>query len=306
MSNAMHPGLRAEVLHRYRLSGAAEPLIGNGDECELWRVDASPPVVVRLSPPWRSVAGLAWTHRVARTLAVGNAEVICPLPGLDGTTIFAWRDRPVSVWPYVQGHTLNRDDANQRTAAAGLLARLHRSALSTSDLNDAPPAPIPPDARVRTLPDPELDAELTRWHDGGARAEPRAVVHGDFYRRNILCRAGKIVGLIDWDDAHVDLLAAELAWATWELAKAPTGDMILIDRASCFIAAYQAADGPVTSTAMLVPLIRDHLRLEVALADAAGYSGHRVDENYRAAEIRGFQALRQLRLPAASAARDLT
>lgn len=206
MSNAMHPGLRAEVLHRYRLSGAAQPLIGGGDECELWWVDASPPLVVRLSPSWRSVAGLAWTHRAARVLAAGNAEVICPLPGLDGTTIFAWRDRPVSVWPYVQGQTLDRDDVNQRTAAAGLLARLHRSALATSEPNDAPPAPIPPDARVQVLPDAELDAELTGWHDGAARAEPQAVVHGDFYRRNILCRAGKIVGLIDWDDAHVDLL----------------------------------------------------------------------------------------------------
>jgi Ser/Thr protein kinase RdoA (MazF antagonist) len=302
----MHPGLRAEVLHRYRLSGAAQLLIGGGDECELWGVDASPPVVVRLSPSWRSVAGLAWTHRAARVLAAGNAEVICPLPGLDGTTIFAWRDRPVSVWPYAQGQTLDRDDVNQRTAAAGLLARLHRSALATSELNDAPPAPIPPDARVRVLPDAELDAELTRWHDGAARAEPQAVVHGDFYRRNILCRAGKIVGLIDWDDAHVDLLAAELAWSTWELAKAPTGDTMFIDRASCFIAAYQAAGGPVTSTAMLVPLIRDHLRLKVAQADAARNAGHRVDEKYRAAEIRGFHALRQLRLPAASAARDLT
>ncbi len=151
------------------------------------------------------------------------------------------------------------------------------------------------------LPDADLDAELTAWRDGAARTEQRALVHGDFYRRNILCRAGTIVGLIDWDDAHVDLLVTELAWSTWELAKAPTGDTMLIDRASSFIAAYQAAGGPVTSTAILVPLIRDRLRLEVAQADAAKDAGHSIDENYRAAEIRGFNALRQFRLSATSA-----
>ncbi|MGH3975532.1 MAG: hypothetical protein ACRDS9_19705 [Pseudonocardiaceae bacterium] len=56
------------------------------------------------------------------------------------------------------------------------------------------------------------------------------------------CPAGTIVGLIDRDDAHVDLLATELAWSTWELAKALDDDTMLIDRASCFIAAYQAGD----------------------------------------------------------------
>ena len=41
----------------------------------------------------------------------------------------------------------------------------------------------------------------------------RGIVHGDFYRGNLLVDDGFIVGLIDWDEARVDDYVTEFAWS---------------------------------------------------------------------------------------------
>src|SRR6185437_15239420 len=103
----------------------------------------------------------------------------------------------VTIWPFVPGRHLDRDNPAERAAAAGLLARLHRAALAVRSRGprpidrDAPPAR--PDPTLAALP-----ADL-----------PRGPVHGDFYRRNILVDGDRLA-LLDWDEVRLDALAAEL------------------------------------------------------------------------------------------------
>jgi Ser/Thr protein kinase RdoA (MazF antagonist) len=71
------------------------------------------------------------------------------------------------------------------------------------------------------------------------------VVHGDYYRRNLLCRDRRIVGVIDWHEADVRPLIAEVAFAAWEMAH--DDDLrFLPDRARFFVNAY-ANEGPIKS-----------------------------------------------------------
>lgn len=36
----------------------------------------------------------------------------------------------------------------------------------------------------------------------GSQPSTAGLLHGDLYRRNLLCRDDKVVGLVDWDDAR--------------------------------------------------------------------------------------------------------
>ena len=285
-------GLAAAIADRYGIVGTAVPILDGGDECRLWRLDS---IVVRLSPQWRTVEELAWTHRVAAALGASVPEVTRPVPAIDGTTAFSWQRAPVSVWPFVDGIPLDREEQPQRARAARLLGRLHRAAATAPPMPDRP---VSPAARAAgsALPDPALDAWLQTWRAIQARHEPSGVLHGDYYRRNILCRAGQIVGLLDWDDARSDLLITELAWATWELAKSPDGTALLVERAADVAAEYRRAGGPARPSAALVPLIREHLRYEVDRAERARLRGEPIDDGYRESEIVAFHALRDVRL----------
>lgn len=283
--SAVPADLSGEIACRYGISGAATPIVGGGDECVVWRVDSRPPTVVRMSPNFRSLGEIAWTHRVVDLLS-DVPEALRPLTARDGSTAFAWRDCPVSVWPFIDGVPLDRDEPDQRRRAAELLARLHRVAAAAGPIADRLTAL--PVRQPTVLPDPELDTWLRDWRPG----PPFGVMHGDFYRRNILCRAGQIIGLIDWDEARQGPLITELARATWELCKAPAGDRLLADRAAQFVDEYRRAGGPAVSSDAMTPLIRQHLRAEVDAAEQARRRGEHIDADYQAAEIRAFTNLR--------------
>lgn len=54
--------------------------------------------------------------------------------------------------------------------------------------------------------------------------------HGDFWTDNIVWDAGRVVAVIDWSEARVDVIARELAWATWSSAT-ETSRELDVDRA---------------------------------------------------------------------------
>ncbi len=125
----------------------------------------------------------------------------------------------------------------------------------------------------------------------------RGPVHGDFYRRNLLCRSDAIVGLLDWDDARDDYLETELAWSVWEFAKDPMDDWSQ-DRAADFLSAYLAHGGPVQPSRHVIPLIRGHLRHEVWQAHACHTRGDAFDREYYDREVAAFWHLRGVELSA--------
>jgi Ser/Thr protein kinase RdoA (MazF antagonist) len=303
------PALRAAIAHRFRtvLDPGSITAIRAGDEAAVWRAGtAQGAVVVRLGPAWRTSAEVAWVHELLAFVAGQVPEAVAPLAAPDGATVLWWRGQPVALFPWVDGTPLDREDAGLRAAAAGLLARVHAALRRRPAARQRPPAgpeaparwPRPPDPPE--LDDPALDAWQAAWAASPERASAVQPLHGDFYRRNLLCRAGGVVGLLDWDDAHWGAPVEEVAWAAWELAKVAAGTRLDPERARAFLAAYDAAGGtlPAGAGALAVPLIRWRLREQVRAARAAGARGapSADDAAYTAGQVRAFSNLAGLKL----------
>ena len=121
----------------------------------------------------------------------------------------------------------------------------------------------------------------------------RGPIHGDFYRRNLLASGQQITGLLDWDDAHIDFLMQEVAFATWEFCKTPADDDWNIRQARDFVAAYREAGGPdqVNEIERLIPFIRWRLREEVRYYLSAIAAGQEMDLLEMNKRLTAFQRL---------------
>jgi Ser/Thr protein kinase RdoA (MazF antagonist) len=192
-------------------------------------------VVLRLERS--TLERVGWEHDLLRWLDL--PEVVAPLAGPE-----LWEDgRIASLFPYIRGTILDRDDPEQRHRLARLLAALHRRGLAWEG-----------GQRPGASSWPERDLVRNDWWDWTVVEHPpvlvrayeemtaflldppqltTGIVHGDVYRGNLRVHEGTIVGMIDWEEARLDWQAWELANAAWEVGER--------DR---FVAAYLAAGGP--------------------------------------------------------------
>jgi Ser/Thr protein kinase RdoA (MazF antagonist) len=271
-------------------------------------------LVIRVVRRPVDLAGLEWEAGVTRALAAEVPEVVAPVPALDGSSAVALGADAVLVLPYVDAMPADRDDPRQRAAAAALLGRFHAAARNL-DVGQRPGAvrlaqlrprladgsyyaaigptakPWPPQLEARRG---EIDA-ARRWmlafveRVARERTPAETVVHGDYFRGNVLCRGGEAIGLVDFEDMRLDWAVADLAGAAWEFCKA--GDCETFDRAEAhaFIQAYRAA-GAATPSAdddLIVPLIRVRRVLELVRAPY----DRRVDWEYQIANLDAFERL---------------
>ena len=271
--------------------------VGGGDESLAWRATTDgEPLLLHLSPPWRRIEELRWVHQIVSRLAERVPPAIAPLAATDGSTAVPVGGRLLSVYPFIEGTHLDREDATQRTAAARLLATIHRAQAALAFAARPPSAPNAPTNRPRTDDPAELvDRELDRWHDAVAAVRlPGGLVHGDFYRRNLLWANGQIAAVVDWHEARHDVIAREVAWSIWEFAKDDAGTALLPDRAREFLLAYEDAGHGLTAAerGALLPFIRWRLREELRQAHAAAARDEPWDEEYARAETEAFAVLR--------------
>jgi Ser/Thr protein kinase RdoA (MazF antagonist) len=296
----MQAALRQAIEHRYGRHLGPAQRIADGDECEVWMAPSERgPLVIRLSPTWRTMEELLWVHELVRLAAFHVSVAIPPLAAQDHSSLFLYGKRPTAIFPFVGGEALDREDGSLRRAAARLLAQLHQVMVSRPPEHSRPaPGPNSPDAQPFPPAPSELaDAELDRLEDGLARAPgtlSRGPLHGDYYPRNILCADGRITGIIDWDEATMGFLADELGWAAWEFCHSPSGDDLDFERAQAFVRMYHEAGGPCPArdNLYLIPFIRRRLRQEVRRSLAAEERGEPWDAAYREAEMRAFGKLK--------------
>jgi len=226
-------------------------------------------VVVRLTrAPLESVA---WEHRLLGTLPPpAVAPLADPEPRAGG--------RVASRFPYVEGGPLDRDDPAQREQVAGWLAALHRTRWEGGQRPGA--AAWPERDLVRNA---WWDWEIVEKPTSLARAYERVVafladppplrvgiVHGDVYRGNMRVDDGRLVGVIDWEEARLDWLASELANAAWEMRD--------VDG---FVGAYVDAGGPAETehleTLVLLRNVADVLYSLTSKARGEPYDQSHVD-----------------------------
>ena len=86
----------------------------------------------------------------------------------------------------------------------------------------------------------------------------------------------------------------EVAWSTWEMCKAATGDDWHLTCVEAFIKSYQEAGGPCKPEeyATFIPFIRWRMREEVRRHFAAVASGLPGEPEYADGMLRAFQRLR--------------
>ena len=267
---------------------AVEPdRLYGGEESAAYRIDH---VVVRIGPTWRSSDDAEWCHAIAAAASVTVPEAIAPLQSRRGTTVERVAGRPISIWPYVEGRWPDEDNDHLFTEAARLLARLHRALR-----HHVPPIRPAPSAPMRNDPTTE-DSELDRWLEGFAGRHPdQQPLHGDYYAGNLLVREGRLVAVLDWDEAFVSPAERELAWAACEW-----GDVLWqaeLRDAREFIEIYTDSGGPAGGVTDLdvAQLYRQRLRSELAYAAAAEQRGAMPDADDLEYHQRQRDVFRQLR-----------
>ncbi len=215
------------------LSGGDEAQVLN---CGHW--------VLHLSPSWRTPEELSWCHQVAQQVKQHIPEAVAPLhPHHGDDSFFLWRGYRVTVFPRVVGTHLNSTVSPLRQQAATLLSALHRldsQSFTPRPVNIQAPRPVKdiPD----TFQDPELDKQ---WQQALESGLSTGLCHGDYYQANLLCHEQKLVGIIDWHEAHVGTFLLELAGACFEMCHLPDGELDP-QRARDFVAAYRL-QSPISS-----------------------------------------------------------
>lgn len=257
---------------------------------------AAGPAVLRVKYPPSDPASIAWEHALTARLARDLPEVVAPVAARDGSTFFFHGADAVWLVPYVDGESAGYEHAH---AAAQLLGRLHaltarlsvtpqRGPAGLAQLRSLDPGRLP--SHLRTRVQPMHDEALELLQELETRNLLHGVVHGDFFRGNLLVREEEIVALIDWEEAHVGSLVSELANGVWEFTKSKATDDFDREEGARFIDAYREAGGPVPreEEELIVPLIRAKRVLELLRAP----DDRHVDWDYQAHNLRSAENLR--------------
>ncbi len=271
-----------------------EPLLGGeslggGYESEVFLSSCNDiSLVLHLSPAWRTTEELEWVHSVVKMVRKDVSVAVGPIQRKN-RTVFEWNGRGAALFPYVSGRAVPRGHPELVEAAARLLARIHLA------LGRLDPQPRPAGAGNRPRPvsvPPELeDSELDKWWKGLRSRQPRTgLVHGDYYGANLLADDTQVVGVIDWHEMDVGLLALEVAGASYEFCRNDAHE--LDDHAAQrFVAAYQASGGPLAEWEWaMIPKFRAWWVRQDALRSLSyGPDG---DLDYARKQMRAFHVLR--------------
>jgi homoserine kinase type II len=219
------------------------------------------------------------------------------IPRLDGGKLGIFGGRPAALFAFVAGHHPRTDTPGAAAAAAAIVAELH---LVTAGLALPYPrtrldnrrrlrrfqewfqarAAAPDEPALRRLLDQttQYSAELAARLEAVTVAHgalPRGVVHHDAHGNNLLFDdAGRLVALLDFDDAHETFLLADVAVLLDSWGVERTQYRFEPDRARRVLDAY-------VRRRPLTPAERDLLPDVMALynlADATSYVMGRIEE----------------------------
>jgi Ser/Thr protein kinase RdoA (MazF antagonist) len=207
---------------------ACPRVVLSGDGAVAWVASDGGPLVVKWSCDADRFARRAATTALLPGLVAAGIPVAAPVATRDGAlrAVLAAPRGPVSVGVFaeVAGDWLDVTDAAAVRDAGGWLARTH-AALAPADGLGPRAAGSLPDRVAAWLADgdpghvPTASARLAELL-AAAPDLPGApqVVHGDFRAANLLTRGGRVVGVLDLDDAHRAHPVEDLAQASVYLA----------------------------------------------------------------------------------------
>jgi len=179
-------------------------------------------------------------------LARAGAAVPAPEPDRTGALFSILCGKPASLIARVDGAPRLAPREADCASVGGALARLHRAALDYRArlTNRRGPAWWRQAARaVRPFLDAgqeRLLADELKFQTGFGRARmPRAAIHGDLFRDNVLFDDDRVAGIIDFGFAATDFLVYDLAIAVNDWCVHGDGSLDE-SRARAFVESYEA------------------------------------------------------------------
>ena len=182
---------------------------------------------------------------LTRGLNAAGMPVPCPLQKFDGFSIHEILDKPALLFPLVQGSHLDQPNLEEIDQMGSTLAKIHLQclALSYEHVN-----PHGLEWMQQTLMFTEsslllgdktlIEQQIQVRSKLESLKLPRAVIHADLFRDNVLFRDGKVVGIIDFYGAGTDCLILDIAIAVndWCLN---AEDLVDEEKRIIFLRAYE-------------------------------------------------------------------
>jgi Ser/Thr protein kinase RdoA (MazF antagonist) len=195
-----------------------------------WRVQRGRETfVLRMYGPRQTGSSIQYELDILRRLRDRGSPVAAAVDGMaqyDGSAFV--------LFPLLPGRPHLRESKRQRRQRGRILAELHHELGALAGLGQrigwrqADEVVAEGESRIGhwrscaiCLTRPDLVDGIARHFEGvhsrlcaaGASRFPATVVHGDLIAQNLLFQRGKLSGILDFDSAHLDLRAADVACA---------------------------------------------------------------------------------------------
>lgn len=182
---------------------------------------------------------------LTRDLNAAGMPVPCPLQKLDGCSILEIADKPALLFPLVQGIHLDKPTPQEINQVGSTLAKIHLQCLAMPYERENPHG-------LKWMKQALAFTESTLSQDDKKLIEqqiqarskleslnlPRALIHADLFRDNVLFRDEELAGIVDFYGAGTDCLILDLAIAVNDWCLNAEG-LVDDEKRTVFLRAYE-------------------------------------------------------------------
>ncbi|MEO8311059.1 MAG: homoserine kinase [Caldimonas sp.] len=189
-----------------------------------------------------------------------------PHAGANGSLVLDLAGKPAAVVDRLPGQHHLAPDAEDCASVGTVLARLHHSARDFVPAqpnlrglpwwNETVPVVVPHLSQERTeIMEDELAYQRHLAASSAYATLPRAAIHGDLFRDNVMFVERSLAGVFDFYFAGVDTLLFDIAVALNDWCIDLASGRLDEDRASAFVAAYEGVRPLETAEVRLLPAL---------------------------------------------------
>jgi len=199
-----------------------------------------------------------------------HADHALPVPrpqaAADGALVLAFAGKPAAIVDRLPGEHHLAPDGDDCASVGAVLARLHLSARDFAPAqpnlrglawwNETVPVVVPHLASAQAeLMNDELAYQRHVAASSAYATLPRAAIHGDLFRDNVMFVERDLAGVFDFYFAGVDTLLFDIAVALNDWCIDLASGRLDEDRAHAFVAAYESVRPLETAELRLLPAL---------------------------------------------------
>jgi len=189
-----------------------------------------------------------------------------PYPDASASLVLALAGKPAAIVDRLPGEHHLAPDADDCADVGRVLARLHASARDFAPVqpnlrglawwSETVPVVVPHlTSEQAALMEDELDFQRHLASSSAYATLPRAAIHGDLFRDNVMFVERALAGVFDFYFAGIDTLLFDIAVALNDWCIDLASGRLDEDRASAFVAAYESERALETAEVRLMPAV---------------------------------------------------